>query len=259
MRVMMGVLAAVLLLGPGLALAADVKGEEITFSSGDEKIKGWLVVPEGKGPFPGIVVIQEWWGLTDWIKENATHLAKQGYVCLAPDLYRGKVATDFATARKLRGGMPNDRALRDLKGAVDVLAKNDKVDKTRIGAIGWCMGGGLALNLALADKRVKACAICYGAVVTDPAKLEPLAATILGIFGKEDKGIPIENVRKFAKALEKAGKRVEGIHEYEAGHGFMRPGKENKAYVAKEAKAAWAEIDKFFAKALSAFVRPRKR
>jgi carboxymethylenebutenolidase len=251
MRVtVVGVVLALLLLAGGLARAAEVKGEEVTFSSGDEKIKGFLAVPEGKGPFPAIVVIQEWWGLTDWIKDNAKRLAKDGYVCLAPDLYRGKVAKDFKTAGSLMGGMPQDRALRDLKGAVDYLAKHDKVNKEKIGVIGWCMGGGLALQSALADKRVAACVMCYGRVVTDGDKLKSLNATVLGIFGKEDKGIPIDDVRKFGKALKEEGKKLAAIHEYDAGHGFMRDAKENKAYNAEAAKAAWKEIDKFFAKTL---------
>src|SRR5436305_1312232 len=98
---------AVVLLAAGVVqpAAADdkakVRGQEITFKSGDEEIKGFLAEPEGKGPFPAIVVIQEWWGLTDWIKQNAERLAGQGYVTLAPDLYRGKVAHDRGTASEL--------------------------------------------------------------------------------------------------------------------------------------------------------------
>jgi carboxymethylenebutenolidase len=251
MRGLIGLLAVLILLAvcPGLALAVEVKGEEVTFPSGDDKVKGYLAVPEGKGPFPAIVVIQEWWGLSDWIKENARRLAAQGYVCLAPDLYRGKVAADPTTARKLMSGMPEDRALRDLKGAVAFLARHDRVNREKIGVIGWCMGGGLALKLALADKRVVACTMCYGRVIDDTGKLKSLNAAVLGIFGKEDKGIPIAGVRKFGTALKDAGKTVEAIHEYDAGHGFMRPGK-NPAYNEKEAKSAWEAIDKFFAKTL---------
>src|SRR5438094_425669 len=81
--------------------------------------KAFLAGPEGTGPLPGIVVIQEWWGLTDWVKDNAKRLAAQGYVALAPDLYRGKVTTDPMVARQLLSGLPQDRALRDLKAAVD--------------------------------------------------------------------------------------------------------------------------------------------
>jgi carboxymethylenebutenolidase len=235
------------------AAAVEGKGKVITFQSGDDKIKGYLVEPKGKGPFPAIVVIQEWWGLTDWIKDNARRLAKQGYVTLAPDLYRGKVAKTPMVARQLMGGLPKDRPLRDLKAAVDVLAKHDKVDKSRIGSIGWCMGGGFSLQLALHDPRIKASAICYGRVVTDADKLKPLKAAVLGIFGEQDKGIPPSDVEKFEKALKEAGKKIDRIKEFKAGHGFMRPSSddgENPAYREEEAKKAWKDIDRFFAKHL---------
>ncbi len=255
MRRTLGWWAAALLLLPltaGLA-AADVKTSEITLKSGDEEIKAFLAEPDGKGPFPGVVVIQEWWGLNDWIKENAKRFAEKGYVAVAPDLYRGKVTEDPKMAGELRKGLPNDRAVRDLKAAADVLAAKDNVAKDKLGAIGWCMGGGYSLQLALADPRIKACAVCYGAPVTDPEKLKPLGAVVLGVFGEEDKGIPPATVKEFEDALKKAGKKVEAIHEYKAGHGFMRPpGKtlDNPAYRESEAKEAWQAVDAFFAKAL---------
>ena len=254
-RIMAAVTAGALLaLAAGPARAA-VKTSDITFKSGSEEAKGFLAEPDGKGPFPAVVVIQEWWGLTDWIKENAKRLAEQGYVALAPDLYRGQVATDPMMAQRLMRGLPADRAVRDLKGAVDALAARANVDKARLGSIGWCMGGGYSLQLALADPRIKACTICYGRVVTDPARLKPLQATVLGIFGEEDRGIPPADVEKFEAALKEAGKKVERIHELKAGHGFMRPGEgdmKNPAYRAAPAKEAWQDIDQFFAKTLKA-------
>jgi carboxymethylenebutenolidase len=112
------------------------------------------------------------------------------------------------------------------------------------------MGGGLSLQLALHDKRIKACTMCYGRVVTDADKLKSLNGPVLGVFGAEDHGIPPAAVRKFEAALKEAGKKVERIHIYpNAGHGFMRGGG-NRAYNAEAAKEAWGEIDKFFAKAL---------
>src|SRR6478672_12530610 len=97
-------LAALLLpLTAGLAGAA-VKTQDITFKSGDETIKGFLAAPEGKGPFPAVIVIQEWWGLNDWIKDNAKEFAKKGFVAFAPDLYRGQVTDDMKVASQLRKG-----------------------------------------------------------------------------------------------------------------------------------------------------------
>jgi carboxymethylenebutenolidase len=255
MRATVGLLLAGLLLSAPAARGAEEKvvTQEVTFKSGDDEVKGYLAMPEGKGPFPAIVIIQEWWGLTDWIKENAEHFAKQGYIALAPDLYRGKVARDMKTASKLSSGLPRDRAVRDLKAATSYLASHERVKKDRLGSIGWCMGGMYSLQLALNDKRITACAICYGRVVTMPEQVKPLNATILGVFGKEDMGIKVEDVEAFEQALKKAGKKVEAIKFYEAGHGFMRPGSgdmKNPAYRAGEAKKAWAAIDRFFAKTL---------
>src|SRR5439155_7502018 len=127
-----------------------IKTSEVSMKSGKETIKGFLAEPVGKGPFPAVVVIQEWWGLNDWIKDNAKRLAGKGFVALAPDLYRGKVATDMKTAGALAKGLPADRAVRDLKAGVDYLAAQPNVDKGHIGSIGWCMGGGYSLELALA-------------------------------------------------------------------------------------------------------------
>jgi carboxymethylenebutenolidase len=244
-----------MLLFPMFATAAfgdvNVKGSDITLKSGDEEIKAFLAEPEGSGPYPGIVVIQEWWGLTDWIKDNAKRLAAQGYVCIAPDLYRGKVADNPGDAGQLARGLPPDRAVRDLKATVDALTGKGNVQKDKIGSIGWCMGGGFSLQVALHDPRVKACGICYGRLVTSAGMLKPLEAAVLGIFGEEDRGIPPATVQKFEEALKEAGKTVHAIKEYPAGHGFMRPGEKNPAYNKDAADDAWKQIDGFFARTLA--------
>src|SRR5262245_22742190 len=244
--------ALVLTVAAGPALA-EVKTMEITIKSGDEEIKAFVAEPEGKGPFPGLVVIQEWWGLVDWIKDNAKRMAENGYVAVAPDLYRGKSTDDPTVARQLLTGLPRDRALRDLKAAVSYLTSKDNVNKEKIGSIGWCMGGGYSLQLALNDDRVKACVMCYGAVVTDANMLKPLNAVVLGVFGEEDMGIKAADVKKFETALKDGGKKTEEIKLYKAGHGFMRPkngAAANPEYREAEAKAAWEAIDMFFAKTL---------
>lgn len=223
---------------------------DVKLKSGDGEIRAVLAMPDGAGPFPAVVVIQEWWGLTDWIADNAKRLASKGYVALAPDLYHGKIAESPEVAGQLLKGLPRDRAMRDLKTAVDELVKNPKVKKDKIGVIGWCMGGGFALELALRDDRVSACAICYGRPYTTAGVLKPLKASVLGIYGKYDQGIPADSVHEFEKALRDADKKVEGMHLFPAGHGFMRPnngpGKPNPAYREGSAKEGWEKIDQFF-------------
>src|SRR5262249_40797792 len=139
------------------------------------------------------------------------------------------------------------------KTCVDELAKNPKVNKDKIGSVGWCMGGGLSLALALDDPRIEACAICYGRLVTSTDKLKGMKAAVLGAFGEKDTGIPVASVHQFEQAAKDAGRTVEGIHIYQAGHGFMRPGgpdKPNPVYHEESAKDAWKQIDAFFAKYL---------
>src|SRR5271154_2239653 len=118
--------------------AADSKS--VSYKSGDESIQGVLYTPPGKGPFPALVVIHEWWGLNDWVKEQASKLADQGYVTLAVDLYRGKVAAAPDEAHELSRGLPHDRADRDLLAAADYLRSLKNVNPARVGSIGWCMG-----------------------------------------------------------------------------------------------------------------------
>src|SRR6202142_3514105 len=121
------------------AFAADSK--TVSYKSGDETVQAVLYPPAGKGPFPAVIVIHEWWGLNDWIKEQGSKLADQGYEALAIDLYRGKVATNPEMAHELMRGVPDDRANRDLEAAFTFLQSQPNVEKNRIGAIGWGMGG----------------------------------------------------------------------------------------------------------------------
>ena len=118
---------------------------------------GYLALPaSAEAKKPAIIVIQEWWGVDDWVREQTERFAEQGYVALAPDLYRG-THNELAgrSARARRAGLPEDRAMADLKAAVDYLATRADVDPNRIGVIGWCMGGGYALKLATAEPRAE--------------------------------------------------------------------------------------------------------
>ncbi len=117
------------------AFAAD--GKTVSYKSGDESIQGLIFTPPGKGPFPALIVIHEYWGLNDWVKEQASKLSDQGYVALAVDLYRGKIATTPDMGHELMQGLPEDRAKRDLHAAFEFLAAQPNVRKDRIGSIGW--------------------------------------------------------------------------------------------------------------------------
>src|ERR1044071_162329 len=124
--IMKSILAAVLLVLSTSAFAATSK--DVTYKSGDESVKGMVYTPSGKGPFPALVVIHEWWGLNDWVKQQAEHYAQLGYVTLAVDLYRGKVATSADEAHEIMRGVPEDRAQRDLLAATSDLRSVKSVE-----------------------------------------------------------------------------------------------------------------------------------
>ena len=221
----------------------------VSYKSGDETVNAVMYTPPGRGPFPALVVIHEWWGLNDWVKEQASKLADQGYVTLAIDLYRGKVATTPDEAHEIMRGVPEDRANRDLLAASSYLRAQKNVDPRRVGSIGWCMGGGYSLDLALHDPKLEAAVINYGHLATDDAALKKIHAAILGIFGGQDRGIPPADVNKFEAQLKALGKTAE-IHIFpDAGHAFENPGNK-QGYRAEDAAQAWKLTVDFLAKNL---------
>jgi len=229
------------------SFAADSK--TVSYKSGDVTVQGILYTPAGKGPFPGIIVIHEWWGLNAWVKEQATKLADQGYEALAIDLYRGKVATTPEEAHEIMRGVPEDRANRDLGAAFDYLASRPNVKKNRVGAIGWCMGGGYALDVALEEPTLAADVINYGHLATDPETLKKINAPILGLFGGQDKGITPDDVHKFEVQMKQLGKKIEIKIYDDAGHAFENPNNK-EGYRPADAADAWQRTVKFLAENL---------
>jgi len=211
---------------------------------------GYLAMPAAtEGKKPAIILIHEWWGVDDWIREQADRFAKQGYVAIAVDHYRGKSTNDPGEAHELMRGLPEDRALADMKAAFDYLAARPDVDAQHIGVIGWCMGGGYALALATNEPRLAATSINYGRLVTDANAITKIHAEILGSFGAADRGIPPEDVKKFGGELTRYGK-LGDIKIYEgAGHGFMNPNNKEGDNAAA-AEDAWKRIDQFFDRTL---------
>jgi carboxymethylenebutenolidase len=236
-------------------------GTRVTITSGDEELNAYVAVPsegnttaKAKGPLPGIVLIHDEGGLDDWMEICASSLAVYGFVVMAPDLYRGKKTDDPMVASQWMASLSKDRALRDLKATVDKLTAMDSVHKDKIGCIGWGMGGTYSLQAALNDKRILCCAICCGAVPADAEQLKPLNASVLGIFGADDKDIKLADVRAFQQALIATDKSIPKFKIYKgAGHSFMRPrsGKApNPEYNEAAARDAREQIETFFINAL---------
>jgi carboxymethylenebutenolidase len=224
-------------------------GKQVSYKSGDESVRGMLYTPQGKGPFPALIVIHEWWGLDDWVKEQASKFADAGYVALAIDLYRGKVATTPDEAHELMRGVPEDRAGRDLRAAFDYLQSQKNVKPGRIGSIGWCMGGGYSLDVALQEPTLAADVIHYGHLATDPENLKKINAPVFGVFGGQDKGITPDDVKKFEQAMKQLGKPIETKIYPDAGHAFENPVNKDR-YRPADAADAWQRTLEFLDRTL---------
>lgn len=230
--------------------AQPVTAEEVTYGEvGGRPVRGYLARPRNaKGALPGLVVIHEWWGLNDNIRAMARRLAGEGYQALAVDLMGGAVAdTPDAAMKQMEAVLKNRAAAED--NLRDAYAFLEKKGAPKIGVIGWCFGGGWSLNTAmLLPDKIDAAVIYYGQVTADKEKLRPVQAPILGHFGGKDKGIPVEGVRAFEKALKELGKSAE-IHIYEnADHAFANAS--GGSYNAEAAQDAWQRTTAFLKKNL---------
>jgi carboxymethylenebutenolidase len=196
-----------------------------------------------------VILIHEWWGLNDNIRQMARRLAGEGYSALAVDLYEGRVASDPDTARALmQDAMQRGDALIDnLKAARAYLAEHEQAP--RIGVVGWCFGGGWALQAGLRlGADLDAVVMYYGRVESDPRELSRLAAPLLGLFGGRDRAIPVAGVRAFEQELARLGKTAEVRVYPDADHAFANPSGGN--YDPEAARDAWARTLDFLAKHL---------
>lgn len=199
-----------------------------------ETAQGYYVEPVVEGNYPGVVMVHEWWGLNQNIKDTAEQLAQKGYRVLAVDLYNGVVATTSAQAQQLRTTLTNEQAVANMQAATDYLREQGS---TRIASLGWCFGGGKALELALSGENLDATVIYYGQLVEDPERLSTIKWPILGIFGDQDTSIPVESVRNFEEGLNVNNIENE-IHIYPGvGHAFANPSGDN--YAPEETMDAW--------------------
>ena len=206
-----------------LGMAHSPRGESLNYFSEDPKASGYIVAPDSKGKKPGLIIVHEWHGLILRIKEMADALADEGYVVLAADMYSGKTGSNSTENRALMQESLSDPdyIIRNLDAAANYLRSRDDVITGKIGTMGWCYGGGVVLSYGIGGEHHEATAIFYGSLIDDPEKLKHIGHEVLGIFGENDGGIPPSDVRKFEKALRKAGIDNE-IHIYDdVGHGFF--------------------------------------
>jgi carboxymethylenebutenolidase len=235
--------------GPAAGKGGAGRGGLIEFEADGEKVGAYLARPAGGGAPPGVVVIHEWWGLNDQIKGVADRFASIGYVALVPDLYRGKVPADAGLAHELMRGLSENRAIGIIKGAASYLRTIDGAKDRRIGTVGFCMGGRLSLAAAIRGVDVQATVVFYGSVETTEEAVAPIRTPVLGIFGADDRGIPVEDVKKFEAAMKAAGKEVTIIIYPELGHAFFN--EQRPSYDKTMAMDAWYRTKDFLGKHLS--------
>ena len=227
-------------------------GKMVSYKRPDGKtVNGYLAEPPAGAKAPGMVVIQEWWGLNDQIKGVADKLAKSGYRALVPDLYRGKVALEANEAQHLMQGLNfGDAAGQDIRGAVQYL----KQSSPKVGVTGFCMGGALTVLSAVNVPEADAAVIWYGYPPLEYVDASKIKAPLLGHWATQDQAFVIGGVDALEKKLRDANVKFE-FHRYNAKHAFANETADQKKldmlkYDSKAAELAWQRTMDFLAKQL---------
>lgn len=225
---------------------AILKYEYIEFPANGGSAGGYLARPVEGGPFPGVVVIQEWWGLNPNICDIANRIAAEGYVALAPDLYHGEITAEPGEAEKIMMGLQEPQALVDMNGAVAALQARSDVIGERIGVTGFCLGGGMSLLLAMHNPAVSAAAPFYGIPGEGMGAAGGISGAVLGFFAGRDDWVNADAVASIRSALESQGVQHE-LHVYgDAEHGFFNDTNAG-VYHPEAAADAWSRLTDFFA------------
>lgn len=230
---------------------AEIATQEISYPGKAVNLKAYVAHPKSGGARPAVIVVQEWWGLNDNIKDVARRFANEGYFAIAPDLYSRqghKVATDPNTAAELMGGLKTPDGIDDLKSTIGWLRAQKDTASAKIGITGYCMGGSYAMLLPCESKDIAAAAPFYGEIPPDET-LRNLNCPIFYAYGANDGWIQRKDVERLAAALKKLGKKGE-VKIYEGcDHGFFNDTRKD-VYAPEAAKDAWGHTLKLFAENL---------
>ncbi|MDO5494046.1 MAG: dienelactone hydrolase family protein [Nesterenkonia sp.] len=226
-------------------MAEKTPHQNVTFPVADGEAHGYLAVPSA-GSGPGVLVIQEWWGLTDHIKDVAHRLAAEGFVALAPDLFGGWITHDGEEAGQMMSDLPAEEGAQKLAGAVDHLLGREEVTSETLGAIGFCMGGGFVLALAAQQgERISAAVPFYGVGQGLPQTYTGVRAAVQGHYAEQDEMYPADQARALEQQIrDESGAEVE-FHFYDAGHAFHNDENLIGTYDSELAKLAWGRAVDF--------------
>jgi carboxymethylenebutenolidase len=231
--------------------AGPLSGQEISYVPGDEISTGYLAVPDGSGPFPALVIVHEWNGLVDRVRQVADDLAAEGYVTLAVDLFDGRVGSNPDENRALVSEVQSnpEKMIANMNAAVAYLKGRPDVTG-RVGAMGWCFGGGIALSFGLDGDDHDATAIFYGQLIDDPSRLAALDHEVYGTFARLDQGPSPESVASFEAAL-RAAEIPNDLHIYdEVNHGFWLHVDQDPDVRGGPARDAWLRLTAYLDRAL---------
>jgi carboxymethylenebutenolidase len=226
-----------------LGEAGPPTGTAVSYFDADAATRGYLAVPDGAGPFPSVILIHEWNGLVDRVRQVADALAEEGYVALAADLYGGRTGSsrEENVALMQEAQSSPERIIANLDAAARFLRARPDVTG-RVATMGWCFGGGVALSYAIGGENHDGTAIFYGRLVQDPELLARIDHPIYGTFAEMDRGIPPEEVERFAEALRQAGIEND-LHIYDdVEHGFWLWVDRNPDVAAEPALDAWERL-----------------
>jgi carboxymethylenebutenolidase len=229
----------------------DLEGVEIAYFDADPAASGYLAVPEGEGPFPALIIIHEWNGLIDRVRQMADDFAAEGYVTLAVDLYSGQTGSNRDENIELMSAASGDMdtVVANLNAAVAFLKGRDDVTG-RVGAMGWCFGGGIALSFGLDGDQHEATAIFYGRLIDDPERLQHIDHEVYGTFARLDQGPAPHQVEAFEAALNNIGIEND-LHIYdEVGHGFWPRIDQDMETRAQPGQDAWNRLKAYLDRTL---------
>lgn len=229
-------------------MVASIRETTVQYQSGNVGMKAFVAAPQTKDKRPAILIVQEWWGLTEYIKDIARRYAAEGYVAIAPDLYSRlghALTTDAGEAGKLMNTLKQEDGLTDLNATVAYLKSVPEVDAAKIGITGFCMGGSYALMLPCVSPEIKAAVPFYGQVPNPDTPIQKLACPVLYLYGEDDGWITKADVQRLEAALKKYNKAGE-IKTYPgAPHAFFRD-TDPSVYRPEAARDAWVRTKAFF-------------